>query len=113
MELNLIQGLKRVAFIGNYLPRQCGIATFTTDLSEAFSAQFPEIQGMVLAMNDTPEGYTYPEKVRYELRENNLFDYERAANFLNQQGVDAISLSMSLGFSEGNGAGISSTCYVM
>ena len=97
MEINLIPDLKRIAFIGNYLPRQCGIATFTTDLSEAFSEQYPEIQSMVLAMNDTSEGYNYPEQVRYELRENNLFDYERAANFLNQQAIDAISLQHEFG----------------
>ena len=97
METSLIPQLIRVAFIGNHLPRQCGIATFTTDLSEAFSARFPEIQSMVVAMNDTPEGYTYPDSVRYELRENHLFDYERAANFLNQQAVDAISLQHEFG----------------
>jgi len=97
MELNLIPDLKRVAFIGNYLPRQCGIATFTTDLSEAFSEQFPEIQNMVVAMNDTLNGYSYADKVRYELRQDNLFDYERAANFLNQHAVDAISLQHEFG----------------
>jgi glycosyltransferase involved in cell wall biosynthesis len=97
MEINSIPALKQVAFIGNYLPRQCGIATFTTDLSEAFSAQFPEIQNMVLAMNDTPAGHAYSEKVRYELRESNLLDYERAANFLNQHAVDAISLQHEFG----------------
>src|SRR5436190_1603803 len=97
MEINFIPELKRIAFIRNYLPRQCGIATFTTDLSDAFSEKFSDIQTMVLAMNDTPEGYVYPDKVRYELRENNLFDYERAANFLNQQAVDAISLQHEFG----------------
>jgi glycosyltransferase involved in cell wall biosynthesis len=97
MEMNLIPELKRVAFIGNYLPRQCGIATFTTDVSESFSNQFPEIQSMVVAMNDVPEGYPYSEKVRYELRQANLFDYERAANFLNQHVVDAISLQHEFG----------------
>src|SRR6266540_502818 len=102
MEMNLIPDLKRVAFIGNYLPRQCGIATFTTDLCESFSEQFPDIQTMVLAMNDTPEGYPYPETVRYQLRETNLFDYERAANFLNQQAVDAISLQHEFGIFGGS-----------
>ena len=97
MEINSIPDLKRVAFIGNYLPRQCGIATFTTDLSDAFTAQFPDIQSMVLAMNDTAEGYSYSDKVRYEIRESNLFDYERAANFLNQHAVDAISLQHEFG----------------
>jgi len=97
MEINSIPDLKRVAFIGNHLPRQCGIATFTTDLSDAFTEQFPEIQSMVLAMNDTVEGYPYCDKVRYEIRESNLFDYERAANFLNQHAVDAISLQHEFG----------------
>src|SRR5512138_1395781 len=97
MEINPIPDLRRVAFIGNYLPRQCGIATFTTDLTESFSERFPDIQTMALAMNDTSEGYPYPEMVRYELRENNLFDYERAANFLNQHAVDAISLQHEFG----------------
>src|SRR5690349_13170574 len=97
METNSLPDLKRVAFIGNHLPRQCGIATFTTDLSDAFSEQFPEVESMVLAMNDTLEGYTYGNKVRYEIRENNLFDYERAANFLNQHAVDAISLQHEFG----------------
>jgi hypothetical protein len=102
MEMNLIPDLKRVAFIGNHLPRQCGIATFTTDLSESFSERFSEIQSMVLAMNDRLESYSYPEQVRYELRENNLFDYERAANFLNQQGVDAVSLQHEFGIFGGS-----------
>src|SRR5690554_365887 len=97
MEINLVPDLKRVAFIGNYLPRQCGIATFTTDLTDSFTCQFANIQTMVLAMNDVPEGYPYPEQVRYELREKNLFDYERAANFLNQQAVDAISIQHEFG----------------
>ncbi|HET9913075.1 MAG TPA: glycosyltransferase family 4 protein, partial [Anaerolineales bacterium] len=97
MEMNVVPDLKRVAFIGNYLPRQCGIATFTTDLSESFSEQFPEVQNMVLAMNDRLESYSYSEQVRYELREDKLFDYERAANFLNQQTVDAINLQHEFG----------------
>jgi glycosyltransferase involved in cell wall biosynthesis len=97
MEINSIPDLKRVAFIGNHLPRQCGIATFTTDLSDAFTEKFPDIQSMVLAMNDTLEGYSYGDKVRYEIRESNLFDYERAANFLNQHSVDAISLQHEFG----------------
>jgi glycosyltransferase involved in cell wall biosynthesis len=97
MEINRIPDLKRVAFIGNYLPRQCGIATFTTDLSEAFMERFPDVQSSVIAMNDTNEGYAYSDKVRYEIRENNLFDYERAANFLNQHALDAISLQHEFG----------------
>jgi glycosyltransferase involved in cell wall biosynthesis len=97
MKINSIPELNRVAFIGNHLPRQCGIATFTTDLSDAFIDQFPDIQNFVIAMNDTLEGYSYSDKVRYEIRQSNLFDYERAAHFLNQHAVDAISLQHEFG----------------
>ncbi len=102
MEINVIPDLKRVAFVGNYLPRHCGIATFTTDLCEAFTAQFPHVQTMALAMNDRPEGYAYPEKVRYEIRQNDLYDYERAANFLNQHEVGAICLQHEYGIYGGD-----------
>lgn len=97
MNMNTTPELKRVAFIGNYLPRKCGIATFTSDLAEAFSEQFPGIQTMTLAMNDTEEGYAYPSQVRYELSQDERFDYEHAAHFLNQQAVDIISLQHEYG----------------
>ena len=97
--------LKRVAFIGNYLPRKCGIATFTSDLAEAFSEQFPEIQIMTLAMNDTEEGYAYPPQVRYEINQDDRFDYEHAAHFLNQQMVDVISLQHEFGIFGGQAGG--------
>ena len=97
MNINITPELKRVAFIGNYLPRKCGIATFTSDLAESFSEQFPEIQTMTLAMNDTAEGYAYPSQVRYEISQDDRFDYEHAAHFLNQQTVDIISLQHEFG----------------
>jgi glycosyltransferase involved in cell wall biosynthesis len=97
MEINMTPDLKRVAFIGNYLPRKCGIATFTSDLVDAFEEQFPEIQTLTLAMNDTDEGYSYPSQVRYEIPQDDRLEYERAANFLNQHAVDIISLQHEYG----------------
>ena len=44
--------LGRIAFIGNYLPRQCGIATFTTDLCEAVADRYPETSCIALPVND-------------------------------------------------------------
>lgn len=97
MEINITPELRRVAFIGNYLPRKCGIATFTSDLAEAFSEEFPQIQTLTLAMNDTDDGYAYPAQVRYEIQQDDRFEYERAANFLNQHAVDIISLQHEYG----------------
>ncbi len=89
--------LKRIAFIGNYLPRQCGIATFTTDLCEAFAEQYPETHCFAVPVNDIEEGYPYPPRVRFELAENDLTSYRRAADFLNINNVDLVCLQHEYG----------------
>lgn len=89
--------LKRVAFIGNYLPRQCGLATFTTDLCENFAAQFPHIESFALAMNDVADGYDYPRQVRYAIDAKRISSYRQAAEFLNLNGVDLVCLQHEYG----------------
>lgn len=88
---------KRIAFIGNYLPRQCGIATFTTDLCEAVAAEYPETTCFALPVNDTVSGYDYPSRVRFELVENDIASYRRAADFLNGNNVDLVCLQHEYG----------------
>src|SRR3989442_9771978 len=88
---------KRIAFIGNYLPRQCGIATFTTDLCEAVSTAFPETTCFALPVNDTESGYDYPPRVRFELAESDTASYRRAADFLNGNNVDLVCLQFEYG----------------
>ena len=75
--------LNRIAFIGNYLPRQCGIATFTTDLCEAIDLKYSNTTCIALPVNDIPGGYTYPAIVRFELTEKDIDSYLRASDFLN------------------------------
>ncbi|GBF38519.1 glycosyltransferase family 4 protein [Leptospira johnsonii] len=89
--------LNRIAFIGNYLPRQCGIATFTTDLCEAFSETYSEIACIALPVNDTDSGYPYPPIVRFELTEKDIASYHRAADFLNVNNVDIVCLQFEYG----------------
>ena len=74
---------ERIAFLGGYLPRLCGIATFTHDLCEAVATAAPEADCFTGAMNDRPNGYHYPPRVRYELDQKDLDSYRRAADFLN------------------------------
>jgi len=87
----------RVAFVGNYLPRKCGIATFTTDLCDAIHAEYSTTDLLALPMNDTEEGYSYPERVRFELSENNLNSYTQAADFLNFSNIDLVCLQHEYG----------------
>jgi glycosyltransferase involved in cell wall biosynthesis len=89
--------IKRIAFIGNYLPRQCGIATFTTDLCEAFAAANGDTSCIALPVNDSEAGYEYPPRVRFELSEKDIRSYRRAADFLNINNVDLVCLQHEYG----------------
>ncbi len=87
----------RIAIVGNYLPRRCGIATFTNDLCDAIHAEYGAIELLALPVNDTDEGYTYPDRVRFELSEDNLASYRQAADFLNFSNVDLVCLQHEYG----------------
>ena len=87
----------RIAVVGNYLPRHCGIATFTTDLCDAIHAEYGAIELLALPVNDTEEGYTYPPRVRFELSEDNLASYRQAAEFLNFSNIDLVCLQHEYG----------------
>ncbi len=91
------EGIGSVVVIGNYSPRQCGIATFTTDLVEALSTEAPGINCWAVAMNDKPEGYAYPEKVRFEINQKKLTDYSDASEFLNISQTDIVSVQHEYG----------------
>jgi len=87
----------RIAVIGNYLPRQCGIATFTTDLCDAFAAAYGESGLLVVPVNDPDSHYSYPSRVRFELTEGDLSSYQDAADFLNFSNVDLVCLQHEFG----------------
>jgi glycosyltransferase involved in cell wall biosynthesis len=89
--------LRKIAFLGDYLPRKCGIATFTNDLRCAVAAEFPAIQCLVVPVNDLAGGYDYPAEVRFEIAEQDLPSYLRAADFLNITDVDVVCVQHEFG----------------
>ena len=95
----------RIAIVGNYLPRRCGIATFTTDLCDAIHAEYGATELLALPVNDTDEGYTYPARVRFELSEDELASYRRAADFLNFSNIDLVCLQHEYGIFGGRAGG--------
>ena len=95
----------RIATIGNYLPRQCGIATFTTDLCDAMAAEYGSERLFALPVNDPDSEYSYPERVRFELTEQELASYERAAEFLNFTNVDLVCVQHEYGIFGGAAGG--------
>ena len=89
--------IRKVAFLGDYLPRKCGIATFTTDLRCSVAAEFPAIQCLVVPVNDLAGGYDYPAEVRFEIAEQDLTSYLRASDFLNITDVDVVCVEHEFG----------------
>lgn len=87
----------KLAFLGDYPPRLCGIATFTHDLCEAVAAEAPDARCLVGAVNDRTDAYEYPERVRFELDEQDLDSYRRAADFLNFDDVEVLCVQHEFG----------------
>jgi glycosyltransferase involved in cell wall biosynthesis len=97
MQTTIRNSPTKIAFIGNYLPRKCGIATFTADLYEAVAEAQPDSDCFVLAMNDPGAEYNYPAQVRFEIQQNSLADYRSAADFLNLADPSVVCLQHEYG----------------
>ena len=82
--------IHRIAFLGDYLPRKCGIATFTSDLLTAVAAEYPQTECFAVPVNDREGGYEYTDVVRFEVEEQDLSSYQRAADFLNIGNADIV-----------------------
>jgi glycosyltransferase involved in cell wall biosynthesis len=89
--------IKSVALIGSYLPRRCGIATFTADLATSILDNDPTIDCGIVAMNDRREGYDYPDAVKFQVGQDQLNEYRHAADFLNLRNPGAICLQHEYG----------------
>jgi len=97
--------VRKIAFVGDHLPRQCGIATFTSDLLAAVAAAFPQSRCISVSVNDIKGGYQYPEVVRFEIDEQDLRSYLSAADFLNISNVDIVCLQHEFGIFGGRAGG--------
>lgn len=92
----------KVLFIGTYVPKECGIATFTFDLLNSVSGVHDDIHCEVIALNDPSETYNYPDEVVFQIERNKLEDYHRAADFINQSDADIVCLQHEFGLFWGN-----------
>jgi glycosyltransferase involved in cell wall biosynthesis len=97
--------IRKIAFVGDHLPRKCGIATFMSDLLAAVATAHPQTQCLAVSVNDIPGGYEYPDVVRFEIEEQDLSSYLRAADFLNISNVDIVCLQHEFGIFGGPAGG--------
>jgi glycosyltransferase involved in cell wall biosynthesis len=92
-----VSPLQRIAFIGNHLPRRCGIATFTHDLHRAVSLDRPDMDTGVVVMTDPGRTYDYPPPVRLQIHDDAFGEYIQAAQFLNNERFDVVCLQHEYG----------------
>ncbi len=96
----------KIACIGNYPPRECGIATFTRDFMEAVKSAgdktMEENETYVIAMNDQPTGYDYPQIVTQEINRDRPQDYLKAVKYINRRNPDVCFLQHEFGIFGGN-----------
>ncbi len=85
-----------VAMLGSYVPRQCGIATFTKDLRDALAGHIGD-GAAVVAMDDGHERYAYPREVHYQISQQRIGEYVTAAEMLNNRQVDAVCVQHEYG----------------
>lgn len=97
--------LRRIAVIGNSLPRRCGIATFTTDLQQSISTSRPTVETCIVAMTDHGQAYDYPKAVAFQIQDDKIEEYIRAADFLNAGRFDTICLQHEFGIFGGEAGG--------
>jgi glycosyltransferase involved in cell wall biosynthesis len=89
--------IQSIAFVGDYLPRKCGIATFTYDMRASIASRYPDAECFVVPVNDRAEGYDYPPEVKFEIEERNLESYLRAADYLNFANTNIVCLQHEYG----------------
>ncbi len=92
----------KVLFIGTYVPKECGIATFTSDLLNSVSGENNDVHCEVIALSDPSETYNYPEEVVFQIQKEKLEDYYLAADYINQSDADIVCLQHEFGLFGGN-----------
>lgn len=89
--------VRKIAFVGDHLPRKCGIATFTSDILAAVASAHPHSQCFCVSVNDVHGGYDYPAPVRFEIEEQELSSCLRATDYYSISNVDIVCLQHKFG----------------
>ena len=94
---DVVTPIDHLALIGNFLPRKCGLATYTTDTFTALKGRFPDLKIDVYAMDDHPGLYDYPPEVTRSIPDQDRMAYLDAARAIEASGAQAIWLQHEYG----------------
>lgn len=90
-------------YVSSYIPRRCGIATFTKDLTNAINMLNPYALAEIMALHNPKEMLDYPWEVKYKINRDDLNSYLQAAEYINRSGADVIMLEHEFGLCGGPG----------
>src|SRR4030042_2041407 len=93
--LELEERLIRSIYVGSYIPRKCGIATFTKDLTNAINALNPRALAEIMVLNNN--GYDYPWEVKFRINQDDLRTYIGAADYINDSSAEIVCLQHEFG----------------
>lgn len=88
---------KRIALLGNALPRLCGLATFTSHIHDALRARFPDIAVDHYAMVDPGQHYRFPASVVRGIDQEDVGGYRAAARAIRASGADLLWVQHEFG----------------
>jgi glycosyltransferase involved in cell wall biosynthesis len=95
--LDTQQSIVRTIFVSSYIPRKCGLATFTKDLTNALNDLNSESLAEIIAINDGEADLEYPWEVKYKIHQNKYDSYYQAAEYVNQSSADVVCLQHEFG----------------
>lgn len=87
----------RVIYVSSYIPRHCGIATYTKDLTNAINLLNPYAQAEIMAVKQKGDNLEYPWEVKFNIDQDKLSTYIQAAEYINRSGADLVSLQHEFG----------------
>ncbi len=87
----------RVIYISSYIPRQCGLATYTKDLTTAINLLNPQCLSEITAINDCGNHYDYPWEVKFRIDQDDLGSYYKTADYINQSSAEVVNLQHEFG----------------
>lgn len=87
----------KVIYVSSYIPRKCGIATFTKDLTNDINQLNPYALAEIMALNKNGEDLSYPWETKYKINQEELISFLQAAEYINQSSADIICLQHEFG----------------
>jgi glycosyltransferase involved in cell wall biosynthesis len=89
--------LKSIIHFSSFLPKRCGLATYTAALIQSIENNYFDIKNEVVAVSDRKEGYKYPTMVKYDFWDQDVSDYKKAAEFINKSDYQVVDIQHEFG----------------